>query len=129
MIIRLSIKDRRSAIALAWGAIFLLAGCTVGPNYKRPTAPVAAKWDLTEPFREAAPKDAVPKTSWWTVFHDDDLNGLETDLLAANQTLKVALANFDQARASAAVQNAALFPTVAVEPSAGRQLYSGNRAT
>jgi outer membrane protein, multidrug efflux system len=106
-----------------------LAGCTVGPNYKKPTAPVAATWDVQEPFREAEPKDAVPKTDWWTVFQDDQLNSLEADALAANQDLKVAQAHYQQARASAAVQNATLFPTLSVDPTAGRQRYSGDRAT
>ncbi len=106
-----------------------LAGCTVGPNYNKPAAPVPAKWEVQEPFREAAPKDAVPKTEWWGVFHDEELNGLEKDLLSSNQTLKVALAHYQQARASAAVQNATLFPTVGVAPSADRQRYSGTRAT
>jgi multidrug efflux system outer membrane protein len=106
-----------------------IAGCTVGPNYKKPAAPVPAKWDVQEPFREAAPKDAVPKTTWWTVFHDDELSSLETDLLAANQTLKVSIAHYQQARASAAVQNATLFPTLGVAPTAGRQRFSGDRAT
>jgi multidrug efflux system outer membrane protein len=106
-----------------------IAGCTVGPNYKKPVAPVPAKWDVEEPFREAAPKDAVPKTAWWNVFRDDELNGLETDLLAASQTLKVSVAHYQQARASAAVQNATLFPTLGVAPTASRQRYSGNRAT
>jgi outer membrane protein, multidrug efflux system len=110
-------------------ALLLCAGCTVGPNYKKPTAPVAANWQVTQPWRQASPKDAVPKTSWWTVFHDDELNGLEMDLLAANQTLKVALAHFEQARASAAVQNATLFPTLGVGPQAGRERYSGTRPT
>jgi multidrug efflux system outer membrane protein len=106
-----------------------IASCTVGPNYKKPAAPVPTKWDVPEPFREAAPKDAVPKTMWWTVFHDDELNNLETDLLAANQTLKVSVAHYQQARASAAVQNATLFPTLGVAPTAARQRYSGDRAT
>jgi multidrug efflux system outer membrane protein len=114
------------------GTLFLvgwIAGCTVGPNYKKPAAPVPAKWDVQEPFREAEPKDAVPKTTWWTVFHDDQLNALETDLLAANQTLKVSVAHYRQARASAAVQNATLFPTLGVGATASRQRYSGDRAT
>jgi outer membrane protein, multidrug efflux system len=106
-----------------------LAGCTVGPNYHKPSATVPAKWEVQEPFREAAPKDAVPKTAWWTVFQNDELNGLENDLLASNQTLKVAVAHYQQARASAAVQNATLFPTVGVAPSAGRERYSGTRPT
>jgi len=119
-------------IPLKFGSLVvstILAGCTVGPNYKKPAAPVPAKWDVAEPFREAAPKDAVPKTAWWTVFQDEQLNGLEQELLTANETLKVALAHYGQARASAAVQNSTLFPTVGVSPSAGRQRYSGDRAT
>jgi len=41
----------------------------------------------------------------------------------------VALAHYDQARASAAVQNATLFPTVTTNPSAERLRYSGTRST
>lgn len=123
------VRGRLTARVATWIACFALAGCTVGPNYKRPTAPAPAQWQVSEPFREAAPKDAIPKTSWWTVFHDEELNSLEDELLAANQTLKVAIAHYDQARASAAVQNATLFPAVGVDPSIGAQRYSGTRPT
>lgn len=120
---------RRFACAFAGAATLALGGCTVGPNYKRPAAPVPATWDVAQPWRVAEPKDSIPKTSWWTVFYDDDLNALETDLLAANQDLKVAFAHLDQARASAAIQNATLFPTFSVDPTAGGQRYSGTRST
>jgi outer membrane protein, multidrug efflux system len=116
-------------LGLSVFATLLLSGCTVGPNYKRPAAPVPVTWDVPEPFREAAPKDAVPKTSWWTIYHEDELNALEIDLLAANQTLKLAVAHYNQARASAAVQNATLFPTVGVAPTAERLRYSQTRST
>ena len=111
------------------GAAMFCAGCTVGPNYNRPTAPVPAKWEVTEPWREAEPKDEIPKTAWWTVFRDADLNGLEQQLLAANQSLKVSQATFQQARATAAVTNATLFPFVNVTPSVSDQRYSGTRPT
>ncbi len=128
---RFPFESRNSFAARCTAAIAccMLAGCTVGPNYKKATAPVPAQWQTTEPFREAAPKDTIPKTSWWTVFHDGDLNSLEDELLAANQSLKVALAHYDQARASAAVQNAALFPTVGFDPAIAGQRYSGTRPT
>ena len=129
MVFRNSPESRRAAIFCILAALSLCAGCTVGPNYKRPSAPVAAKWEVTQPWREAQPKDSIPKTSWWTVFHDDELNGLENELLVANQSLKVSLANFQQARASAAVQNATLFPTLSTAPSASRERYSGTRPT
>ena len=106
-----------------------LAGCSVGPNYKRPSAPSATKWDLAEPWREGAPKDAIPKGQWWTVFHDEDLNALETQALSANQTIKISIAHLEQARATAAIQVATLFPTLNTSPSAERQRLSGNRPT
>jgi outer membrane protein, multidrug efflux system len=106
-----------------------LAGCTVGPNYARATAPTTAKWDVEAPWRQGDPKDAVPKGEWWAVFHDDELNGLEKDALAANQTLQAAIGNYHQARAAAALQVATNFPTLGVSPSAERQRISGNRPT
>jgi outer membrane protein, multidrug efflux system len=129
----LAVKRRvgfRVRIAMASAMVLLagaLAGCSVGPNYKRPTAPSATKWDVEEPWRESAPKDSIPKGEWWIVYHDDDLNSLQQRALAANQTLKVSIARLEQARASAAIQVAALFPTVSVAPSAERQRISGNR--
>ena len=113
-------------VFLAAGA---LGGCAVGPNYKRPPAPTVASWELAEPWREGAPKDSIPKGEWWSVFHDDDLNTLETQALTANQTLKVSLARLEQARATAAIQVSTLFPTLSTSPSAERQRLSGNRPT
>jgi outer membrane protein, multidrug efflux system len=104
-------------------------GCSVGPNYKRPAAPSATKWDLAEPWREGAPKDSLPKGQWWAVFHDDDLNALETEALTANQTIKVSIARLEQARATAAIQISALFPTLSASPSVERQRLSGSRPT
>jgi NodT family efflux transporter outer membrane factor (OMF) lipoprotein len=108
-------------------ACFFVSGCTVGPKYRRATAPVPAKWDVSEPWRESAPKDGVAKGEWWSVFHDDELSALEKQSLDANQTLKVAAARLEQARASAAVQIATQFPTLSTAPSTARQRLSGNR--
>src|SRR5262245_13287993 len=116
------------SIVLALSASALV-GCTVGPNYKRPAAQVPAKWDVSEPWRESTPNDGLAKGQWWTVFHDDDLNALERQALEANQTIKAGTAHLEQARASASVQIATLFPTLSVAPSAERQRLSGNRPT
>lgn len=117
------------ACAAALLASLFAAGCTVGPNYKRPSATVPAHWDLAEQWKRSTPHDNIPKGEWWTGFHDDDLNRLENELLASNQSLQVALAHYDQARASAAVQNAQLFPTLGVAANAERLRYSGTRST
>src|SRR5258707_13636578 len=104
----------RAALLAAVGTF--LAGCSVGPNYKRPSAPSSGKWDVAEPWREGAPKDAIPKGQCWTVFHDEDLNGLETQAFSANQTLKVSMARFEQARATDAIRVTTTFPTVSTSP-------------
>ena len=117
----------RGCAASAILVVGFLAGCSVGPNYKRPTAPVATQWYVEEPWRESAPKDSIPKGEWWTVYQDDDLNALQKQALTANQTLKVSIARLEQARASAAIQVATLFPTVSVAPLVERQRISGNR--
>jgi outer membrane protein, multidrug efflux system len=118
---------RSAKIFLSSGLVLLFAGCTVGPKYQRASAPVPAHWDVTEPFRESAPQDALPKGEWWAIFHDQTLSSLEKDALSANQTLKVAAAHLEQARASASIQVATQFPQLATSPSATRQRLSGNR--
>ncbi|PYU61210.1 MAG: RND transporter, partial [Acidobacteria bacterium] len=121
-------RRTRQFSALAGLAVCaLIGGCTVGPKYQRATAPVPAKWDVAEPWRESAPKDGLAKGQWWSAFNDDDLGALEKQSLDANQTIKVAAARLEQARASAAVQIATQFPVLSTTPSTGRQRLSGNR--
>jgi NodT family efflux transporter outer membrane factor (OMF) lipoprotein len=113
--------------AAAIAAVACGNGCTVGPKYQRATAPVPAKWDVAEPWRESAPKDALPKGEWWSVFRDDNLSALEKDALAANQTIKIAAAHLEQARAAAAIQISYLYPAFSTAPGLQRQRLSGNR--
>jgi outer membrane protein, multidrug efflux system len=114
--------------ALATLAVLqFVAGCTVGPKYQRASAPVPAKWDVTEPWRESAPRDQVAKGEWWSVFQNDELSALERQALDANQTIKVAFARLEQAREAAALQIATEFPALSTTPSALRQRLSGHR--
>jgi multidrug efflux system outer membrane protein len=122
-----SARPFRALIGL--GVCVFTGGCTVGPKYQRVTAPVPAKWDVTEPWRQSSPKDAVAKGEWWSIFHDAELSALEKQVLEANQTIKISSARLEQARASAALQIATQFPTFSTSPSAQRQRLSGNRPT
>jgi NodT family efflux transporter outer membrane factor (OMF) lipoprotein len=115
-----------SAVAL------VLSGCTVGPNYTQ-APPVATSADYKEAsdkekgaWRHAHPEDAVARGKWWEVFGDADLNALEEQVTVANQSLKVAEANFRQARALIGIQQAAQYPTLSVNPSAQSLKDSGH---
>ncbi len=118
---------RALAIVTAALAGLTLAGCTVGPKYQRPVAPAPQAWSSEGPWRPAAPKDSLPKGAWWDIYHDDQLNQYEQQLLAANQSLAAAHDRLNQARSLARVASAGLFPTMSTDPSASGTRYSGNR--
>lgn len=119
----------RLAASAALSCAVILGGCTVGPNYKKPDATVPAKWDVEQPWRESAPKDAFDKGEWWKVFNDNDLNTFEAQAIAENQTIKISIAHLEQARATAAIQVATLFPTLSGGAGVERQRLAGNRPT
>lgn len=118
---------RVSPIALCF--LLLSAGCNVGPRYARPSAPAPAPdaWKTQPPWQQAAPKDAIPKGSWWQVFQDPSLDSYEQQLLQANQSLVASRDRLSQARSLARVATADYFPQVAADPSAVRERGSGNR--
>jgi NodT family efflux transporter outer membrane factor (OMF) lipoprotein len=84
-------------------------------------------WKGESPWQAAAPKDAIPKGTWWQIFDDATLDQLESQLLNANQSLEAARNRLKEARAQAQVASAAYFPTVNADPSGLRQRISGNR--
>ncbi len=103
-------------------ALLVSAGCTVGPNYKRPSAaaPPAFKEQPPENFKEAEaagwkqsqPGDAYSKGRWWELYNDPALNALEEQVSVSNQNVMQAEAQYRQAKAAVSVARAALFPTV-----------------
>jgi NodT family efflux transporter outer membrane factor (OMF) lipoprotein len=106
--------------------VLLLAGCTVGPKYVKPSAPTtpAYKEEVPDSFKEsgqwqpAHPGDQMSRGSWWEIFGDPQLNELEEQIANSNQTLKVAEARFREARAAIRFNRAAQFPTISTFPSA-----------
>jgi NodT family efflux transporter outer membrane factor (OMF) lipoprotein len=113
----------RGAHCWALAALGPLAACMVGPDYKAPP-PVATPAVFKELqgkesgfWHKAVPQDAALRGKWWEVFGDPELDALEDQVTAANQDLKVAEANFRQARALIGVQQANQLPVLSVAPS------------
>jgi NodT family efflux transporter outer membrane factor (OMF) lipoprotein len=104
------------------------AACAVGPAYRRPEAPVPARYREPLPAHGAAPEDWKPaepadanaRGKWWEVFGDPGLNGLEEQVSVSNQNIAQADAQFRGARAAARVARADLFPLVTADPSVTR---------
>jgi NodT family efflux transporter outer membrane factor (OMF) lipoprotein len=122
-----SIPAFAAAMLVVSGAALCLSGCSVGPNYHRPDAPVPTTWKAEGPWRPGDPRDQIPKGEWWKIFGDSDLDVLESQAVSANFTIQASVAKLDQARALARISTAALFPQANVAASAGASRVSGNR--
>ncbi len=113
----------------AAGLIFL-AGCMVGPKYKRPTAavpPAYKELQETDQWKVAHPNAEALRSNRWEIFGDPQLNALEEQVAVSNQNLKVAEARFRQARATVRYYRAGEFPTISVSPGVEALRYSPNQ--
>ena len=114
----------------------LLAGCAVGPDFKKPAAPevsgyTAAPLSTTsgttnvaggEPQRFVSGSD-IPG-EWWTLFHSKPLNDLIELSLSNNPTLKAAQAALKVAKENVLAQKGIFYPSIAGSFSAARQKTS-----
>ncbi|MGB6870013.1 MAG: efflux transporter outer membrane subunit [Acidobacteriaceae bacterium] len=117
--------------------LLLLAGCTVGPNYHRPNAASAPEWkeNAVPPpnppngrWKQTEPSDSVLRGPWWETYGDPELNELEGKVAVSNQTLRVAMEQYQQAREQVAVARSQYYPTLAAGPSIQRTRESNNQA-
>jgi NodT family efflux transporter outer membrane factor (OMF) lipoprotein len=117
-------------------ACSLLAGCAVGPDFKRPDAPSASEYTAHPASDTAATADVAGGESqrfakggdipgdWWTLFHSTPLNELIDQSLTNNHDLKAAQAALTVARENVLAQRGSYYPSVAASFSASRQKQS-----
>lgn len=117
---------RLSAALLASAA---LAGCAVGPNYVRPSAPLSPAFKEASGWARAAPADTLDRGDWWTLFGDPTLNALEAKVQVSNQNIIAAEAAYREARAVVSDQRASLFPTLDLTGSGTRSGSGGGGGT
>jgi len=108
----------QSVLPLAVAAT--LAGCMVGPDYVRPSAPAPAAYKEAAGWKVAQPADDAPRGAWWEAFNDADLNALEAQVDISNQTIAAAAARVREATSATDAARAALWPVVGVTGSAQR---------
>jgi multidrug efflux system outer membrane protein len=101
-----------------------LAGCAVGPDYRRPEFPVPPD------FRGQAPvsEKSIGDLAWWEIFQDDVLQELLRTALAANYDLRIATARVLDARAQVTIARSFQFPDVSGNASAEYLRVPGDRA-
>lgn len=102
----------------------LLAGCTLGPDYKAPDVAVPAGFSAEDTPLSVPQAGEADLTAWWSDFHDAELESLIGRALAANLDLKTAASRVREAREQEIIAGAAGLPTVSAMGDAAR-LHSG----
>ena len=107
-----------------------LAGCVVGPNYKRPTVdvPITYRGVAAETTPATASKPSEPAKTpaastapeslgdekWWEVFQDKELQELIRTALQNNYDVRIAAARVLEAQAQLGITRADQLPTLGV---------------
>src|ERR1700689_5268423 len=92
-------------------AAVMLAGCTVGPNYKRPQVAVPQNFRAPEPLPESQGA-TLADLKWFEVYRDQQLDELIKVALTQNYDLRDAVARVDQARANLGITRSNQYPQV-----------------
>jgi NodT family efflux transporter outer membrane factor (OMF) lipoprotein len=128
------IMKRLLPITAAGVTTLLLAGCMVGPQYKRPAAITAPSFKeapsaetVSDGWKPGQPSDQELKGNWWRLYQDPQLDALEAQVDTANQTLKEAEANFRAARTAIGTARSYEAPTVGTGVSVGTVRESANQ--
>jgi outer membrane protein, multidrug efflux system len=93
--------------------LFLLAGCAVGPNYKRPAVNVPA--DYRGPMStQAATTASLGNEKWWAIYQDPVLVQLIHTALQQNYDVRIAATRVLEAQAQVGIVRANQFPSASV---------------
>ena len=110
----------RGPALLALCAAGILAGCAVGPDFKRPVTAAPAAFKENAGWTSAAPGDGSDRGPWWEVFADAQLNDLETRVGTSNESILQAAANYEEAMQIARSDRTGYLPLVSISGSADR---------
>ena len=103
--------------------LILLAGCTVGPNYKRPTVNVPTDYRGVMPAQPATVA-SLGNEKWWDVYQDPVLTQLIHTALQQNYDVRIAATRVLQAQAQLGIVRANQFPSASV----GADIFSQQNA-
>ena len=111
---------RHVAAGVALGAALTAAGCSVGPDFKRPSLWSPEAWlphsgdhAGNQPVSVTSVVDpAPPDPHWWDVFHDPELSALEARAAQTNLNVRLATVRLAESRAQLRITGADQYPTL-----------------
>jgi multidrug efflux system outer membrane protein len=101
------------------GLAAVLAGCTVGPNYQKPSVAIPSNFRAPEPESQAATNAtaSLADLKWWEVFRDEQLQHLVRTGLERNYDLRDAVAHVEAARANLGITRSNQYPNASASGS------------
>jgi NodT family efflux transporter outer membrane factor (OMF) lipoprotein len=118
--------SRTTTVAMCLVGTLAVVGCTVGPKYQRPAVEVPPAYMEAGGWKTAQPNEQNLGGAWWQIFADPQLNALEEKINVSNQNLKMAAAQYTQARAVLRYYRADYYPTIDGGAAATRNRISNN---
>jgi outer membrane protein, multidrug efflux system len=117
----------RAKHLLTMGLAMLPLGCTVGPRFTAPAAPVPAHWTSSSmaPAAQAASTvstGAADLSNWWAQFNDPSLSSLIERSRASNLDLRAAVLRISESRAARDASAASFWPSLS-----GNASYTSQR--
>lgn len=117
--------------------LLLSSACTPGPKYAKPPVSTPPAYKELAPsaagpqseWKASQPQDQVIRGKWWEIFNDPQLNSLEERVNVSNQNLKIAEAQFRQARDLVRINRSGLYPNIKTGPSITGEQLSKNAPT
>lgn len=120
----------KTASCPAWfaGAVLLLSGCAVGPDYDAPKVDVPEGFRAATAATPAQEEKSIADLGWWEVYQDATLQGMIRAALENNKDLRIAAARVEQARQASAQARSQYFPSATASGgiSRGRNQFGGN---
>ncbi len=96
---------------LASTILLFVAGCMLGPDYRRPALQIPSAYRAPADNREAQSKaSSFADLPWWQVFSDPQLQELIRTALERNYDMQLATERINAARAQVVITRSSLFP-------------------
>ncbi|AEX51618.1 RND efflux system outer membrane lipoprotein [Rahnella aquatilis CIP 78.65 = ATCC 33071] len=108
--LRLSRRALTPVAAMVFATLF--TGCTLTPEYHRPTAPMPPVWPVKT--KTSVSDTSVASITWQTLFIDPKLRQVVQLALDNNRDLRIAILNIEKAQAQYRIQRSALMPQVGI---------------
>ena len=109
-------------LALLQGA-WLQSACSLVPKYTRPDPPVPPAWSGAS---SQGLKNAIAvRSGWWRSFGSTELSTLVERSLATNYSLQATIARIDEARGTARIAGAPLYPALSLNGTLDRSNGQG----